>query len=353
MRRPDGSFGEQLEQDWYLPRLTPLTSALRPLAVVFAAIAWLRRKAYRLGLLRSRRVGVPVVIVGNITVGGTGKTPLVAWLSEALHAAGRNPGIVLRGYRAVGAGGGTVREVRADSDAATVGDEAVPLARRTGVPVFAGRDRPAAARALQGAYPQVDVIVSDDGLQHYALARDFEIAVFDRRATGNGRLLPAGPLRETVSRLASVDAMVCHAGGCSAVLQLAGATPLFGMEFVGTTFVNLHDANRRCEAADFAGRQCFAIAGTGAPQRFFDALIGMGIAGVDTRAFADHHAYTPADLAFAQRGTLLMTEKDAVKCAALEHPDAWYLPISATLGDDDGRRLLAMVMEKIDGRSPA
>ncbi|HEY5764012.1 MAG TPA: tetraacyldisaccharide 4'-kinase [Rhodocyclaceae bacterium] len=353
MRRTDGSFAEQLEQDWYLPRLTPLTSALRPLAVVFGGLAWLRRMAYRAGLLRSQRVGVPVVIVGNITVGGTGKTPLVVWLSEALRAAGLKPGIVLRGYRAGGADAGAVREVRADSDAASFGDEAVLLARRTSVPVFAGRDRPAAARALRQANPEVDVILSDDGLQHYAMARDFEIAVFDRRGTGNGRLLPAGPLREPVSRLASVDAIVCHACGCEAAYPMASETPLLKMRLAGTVFVNLHDASRRCSAADLAERQCYAIAGTGAPHRFFDALLELGIVGATTRAFADHHRYSAGDLAFAQGGTLLMTEKDAVKCATLAHPDAWYLPVSATFVDDDGRRLLAMVMEKIDGYPPA
>jgi tetraacyldisaccharide 4'-kinase len=350
MRRQDASLADRLQEHWFLPRATPLTTALRPISLLFALLAWLRRGAYRLGLARIERLDVPVLVVGNITVGGTGKTPLVVWLTKALQAAGRQPGIVLRGYRGSGVSATDVREVRADSDAIRFGDEAVLLARRTGVPVFAGRDRPAAARALRRGYPQVDVIVSDDGLQHYALGRDVELAVFDRRATGNRLFLPAGPLREPISRLASVDAIVCHANGREAISELAGRTPLFAMHFIGDQFVNVHDAAQTCSAAQLATRQCYAIAGTGSPQRFFDALVGLGIVGAYTHAFPDHHAYTASDIAFTQGGTLLMTEKDAVKCAALAHPDAWYLPVSAAFDNDDGRYLLALVMEKIDGR---
>lgn len=341
-------FAERLQAAWFAPRRSSLVWLLLPLSALFAALSALRRALYRSGMLRSTALRVPVVIVGNILVGGTGKTPLVLWLVDALRDAGRRPGIILRGYRG---DSGAVLAVDAKSDPALAGDEAVLLARRSGVPVFAARSRVAAGEALLAAHPAVDVIVADDGLQHYALARDVELAVFDRRGAGNGLLLPAGPLREPVSRLTGVDAVVGHADGRAAWQALAGRTPAFALRLTGDTFHALHDAARRRVAADFAGRTLVAIAGTGSPQRFFDTLRALGLA-FEARAFPDHHAYCAADLAFARGRTLLMTEKDAVKCAALPLDDAWVLPVSAVV-ETSPQSLITLVMEKIDGRPPA
>lgn len=345
-------FAERLQAAWFAPRRSALVRFLLPLSALFALLSALRRTLYRGGMLRSTRLRVPVVVVGNILVGGTGKTPLVLWLVDTLRAAGRRPGIVLRGYRG---GSGAVLAVDAQSDPALAGDEAVLLARRSGVPVFAARSRVAAGEALLAAHPAVDVIVADDGLQHYALARDVELAVFDRRGAGNGLLLPAGPLREPVSRLARVDAVVGHADGRAAWQALAGRTPAFALRLAGETFLALHDPSRRRVAADFAADcnagRLVAIAGTGSPQRFFDTLQALGLV-FEARAFPDHHAYCAADLEFARGRTLLMTEKDAVKCAALPLDDAWVLPVSAVV-ETSQQSLIALVLEKIDGRPPA
>ena len=199
------TFAERLVRDWYAPRLTPLTTALAPIAPLFRAVTAARRGLYRAGALRSDRLPVPVVVIGNITVGGSGKTPLAIALAEALAARGWHPGLVSRGY---GAANSSPRAVTGDDIADQVGDEPLLLAR-TGFPVWIGVDRPRAARGLLAAHPGCDVIVTDDGLQHYALARDVEIAVVDAsRGLGNGLLLPAGPLRESRSRLREVDAVV-------------------------------------------------------------------------------------------------------------------------------------------------
>jgi tetraacyldisaccharide 4'-kinase len=342
------TIAQRLVADWFRPQLTPLTALLLPASWLFAALAALRRTLYRRRWLRAERLPVPVVVVGNVLVGGTGKTPLAIWLVERLRERGRNPGVILRGYR--GAGAERVLEAGAGAWPDAVGDEALLIARRTGAPVFVGPDRAAAGKALLAAHPAVDLIVADDGLQHYRLARDCEIAVVDRRGFGNRRLLPAGPLREPPARLASVLAVVDNGGGGGAGSETA--RPVFAMRLVGERFVGLHDPQRTIGAAELAGRKLYAIAGTGSPQRFFATLAGLGLTDFLARAFPDHHAYRPDDLAFAADGTLLMTEKDAVKCAALAHPDAWVLPVTADLGAD-GERLLALVMERIDGRPTA
>lgn len=304
-----------LEHAWYQPRLG-WTRWLLPLAWLFRLIVALRRRAYRIGWLASGHPGVPVMVVGNLTVGGTGKTPLVAAIAQQLQARGWRPGIVSRGY------GGRVRRtpvaVTVDSDVAIVGDEPLLLARRAGCPVVVCRDRLAAARQLV-SHDDVDVVIADDGLQHYTLQRDAEIAVHDlRRGYGNRCTLPAGPLREPLSRLAEVDLEFTQGeegdyklravhtalpvGGCAAPRVLSG----------------------------FVGRPLHAVAGIGDPDRFFCALRALGLT-LCVHPFPDHHAYTPDDLAFSDDAPLLMTEKDAVKCAAFARPNWWYLPVDAQL----------------------
>jgi tetraacyldisaccharide 4'-kinase len=308
-----------LDRHWQ--RLTWLSVALLPLAGLFALLAVGRRLAYSLGLLRSVRLPVPVVIVGNISVGGTGKTPLVLWLADALRARGFTPGVVSRGYR----GRGILSEVAPDSDPAAVGDEPVLLARRCRCPLWVGRDRAAAARSLLQRCPGVNVIVSDDGLQHYALARDFEIAVVDGgRGLGNGLLLPAGPLREPASRLADLDAIVINGQDRAEI----GGASRFVMSLEGADFHNLGDATRHRNPADFTGRRVHAVAGIGNPERFFSHLRGLGVSFV-AHAFPDHHRYAPKDFAFADADAVIMTEKDAIKCAHFARDEWWVLPVEA------------------------
>lgn len=295
---------------------------LFPLVPVFFCLLLVRRLAYRAGLLRSWRLPVPVIVVGNLAVGGSGKTPLTLCIVRWLVELGYHPGIVSRGY------GGQARmpmPVAMDSDPALVGDEPVLLARRAVCPVWVGRERAEAGRQLLAFHPEVDVLVTDDGLQHYALTRDLEIVVVDgERGFGNGHLLPAGPLREPLGRLATVDAVVINGGDPDAFVLLP---PSFTMRLSGETFRNLRDPGRIARAADFAGRPLHALAGIGHPRRFFDHLARLGL-NVTPHAFPDHHAYTADDL---PAGTLLMTEKDAVKCAEFAPPDAWFLAVDAEL----------------------
>jgi tetraacyldisaccharide 4'-kinase len=320
-------------------RRTLVSAALYPLSLIFRAVTALRRVAYARGILRRIRIGVPVVIAGNISVGGTGKTPLVLWLAHLLRRNGMQPGIVSRGYR----GSAThPLEVTAASDPAEVGDEPLLLARRSGCPVWIGRDRVAAAQSLLAAHPTCDVIISDDGLQHYRLARDVEIAVVDGdRGLGNGLLLPAGPLREPASRLDSVDAVVVNGRGPSSALHPSTSSARtefrastsagrreFSMQLEGSRFLSLVGPDRVVHAEHFKGKRVYAIAGIGHPPRFFAHLEALGLA-FERRAFPDHHEYVASDIDFADADAVVMTEKDAVKCAAFARPIHWVLPVDA------------------------
>jgi tetraacyldisaccharide 4'-kinase len=313
---------------WYGDAPPPLS--LRALVPVYRALRALHRAPYELGLKRAQRLDVPVVVVGNITVGGTGKTPLVIAMVEALRARGFRPGVISRGY---GRSADAVELLDASSTAATVGDEPL-LIHAAGVPVAVGRDRAAAGRLLlerQGC----DVIVADDGLQHLALFRDVEICVVDgMRRFGNGLLLPAGPLREPHSRLDWVDFRVCNGGQAA-----AGEIP---MQLVGDMAVSLRDPAVQKPLAEFAGRRVHAIAGIGNPGRFFAMLRATGIEAVE-HAFADHHPFAASDLAFGDDLPVLMTQKDAVNCTAFAPSGAWQVPVRAILPeaffDEVGRRI--------------
>ncbi|MFP5374335.1 MAG: tetraacyldisaccharide 4'-kinase [Gammaproteobacteria bacterium] len=312
-------------EHWYGEAPVPLLAALleRP----FRALAGLRRGAYRAGLLRPRRVPVPVVVVGNISAGGTGKTPLVLALVERLRGAGWNPGVASRGHGRRDAG--MARWVEAGTDPALGGDEPVLLARLGAAPVRVDRDRVAAARALAAA--GCDVVVCDDGLQHYRLARDVEIEVIDgRRRYGNRRLLPAGPLREPPQRAADCDFRVVNLGDAGPEEEGAGAG--FGewaMRLVPGPARPLLGGRPRPLAA-FTGQRVHAVAGIGNPDRFFTMLRRAGIA-VVPHAFPDHHRYRAADFAFGSDLPVLMTEKDAVKCAAFASPRFHAVPVRAEL----------------------
>ncbi|MDR2092991.1 MAG: tetraacyldisaccharide 4'-kinase [Azoarcus sp.] len=339
------------------PRAAPLfwqrrggfAAALLPAGVLFRAVAALRRRLYLGGLLRRERLPVPVIVIGNISVGGSGKTPVAAWLAEELRKAGRHPGIVSRGYGGDAAASGQACLVGVDADPGFCGDEPVLLARLTGCPVATGRDRPAAARTLLAAHPECDVIISDDGMQHYRLARTVEIAVLDEAALGNRWPLPAGPLREPLARLAEVDLVIAHGELSPRLRAAAGAVPIVPMRLDGDRFRSLSNPDQWCDAAAFAGQRVHALAGIGQPQRFFDRLAAMGIKAVP-HPFPDHHRYCAADLAFAPGEPKLMTSKDAVKCAALKPPDAWELPVRAIIAAE----ALGLILEKLDdGRQTA
>jgi tetraacyldisaccharide 4'-kinase len=335
---------------WYERRLVPALWPLLPLSWLFGALVALRRRLYRCGLLTAVCLPVPVVVVGNLTVGGSGKTPLVLWIVRHLRAAGWRPGIISRGH---GGSAGAERAVAADSPPSVVGDEPLLLARRSGVPVFVGADRVAAGQALLAAHPDCDVIVSDDGLQHYHLQRALEVVVFDGRGVGNGRLLPAGPLREPVQRLREADAVVWNGAPERSIEEVAAALPQVAMRLAGQGFVAVAGEARTCSADSLRGRRLYAIAGIGDPRRFFAQLRALDL-DFEEHPFPDHHPYRATDLSFAADGVLLMTEKDAVKCAGLVPGEAWVLPVDAVLSARVGQPgLFETILEKLNGRAPA
>lgn len=306
---------------------------LLPLSALFGLLAAGRRLAFRRGWLTSRALPVPVVVVGNLSAGGAGKTPTVAHLAAGLAAAGRKPGIISRGY---GGSVSTVAEVDPAGPASRFGDEPLLLARASACPVFVGRDRHAAGQALLARHPEVDVLLCDDGLQHYRLARDIEIVVVDgQRGLQNGWLLPAGPLREGAGRLASVDAIVFNGAASQALPASAARIPCFEMQLQPGLAYRLGQATQQCALGDFAGQPLTALAGIGHPARFFATLRAAGLGQFSEHPFADHHAYTAADLAPLAGQTILCTEKDAVKLAAVQHDgNIWVVPVTAQLRPD-------------------
>lgn len=294
-----------------------LTVLLLPLALLFAAVSGLRRLAYRHGWLKSISVGVPLIIVGNITAGGSGKTPLVIWLVNWLRTQGYCPGVVSRGY------GGLARgcvEVRPDSKPEQVGDEPLLIRLKTDAPVVVGRDRVAAARTLLARHPGVDIMVSDDGLQHYRLHRDIELAVVDAATgLGNGWPLPAGPLREPVRRLRNVDAVIqVVRGSAQPRSDLPMAT--WRADYSAGRAYRLRTPQTSVALDELPPRNWLAATGIGRPQSFFDMLEEQGIP-FNPRAFSDHHPFQPQDL--PADGAVLMTEKDAVKCLGFAGTDWW------------------------------
>jgi tetraacyldisaccharide 4'-kinase len=303
---------ERSWQGWH-----PITLLLLPFTAIFCLVAFVRRLGFRLGLLKSNRLQVPVIVVGNITVGGTGKTPLIVWLAEHLKKLGFKPGVITRGY------GGSAEnwpcEIDKTSQAYEVGDEALLLYRRTGCPVFAGPDRYATGEALLASHA-CDIILSDDGLQHYALERDLEIVVIDgERRFGNGLCLPAGPMRERPWRLKRADLIIVNGNASEGE---------YAMQVGGEEAVRLDGSEKR-SLDTFKHQEICAIAGIGHPQRFFDMLNRAGLA-AKCYPFPDHHSYQESELQALPCKTVLMTEKDGVKCENFAQSDYWYIPASAT-----------------------
>jgi tetraacyldisaccharide 4'-kinase len=314
---------------WY--RRGAIAWLLWPASLAFGIGVALRLLLYRFGVCKSAHPGIPVIVVGNLTVGGSGKTPLVIWIAEFLKSQGRSPAIIARGY------GAKLREPRAAtiaSEAAEVGDEPVVLARRSGCPVWVGPNRVDVAVALRAQHPEVDVLVLDDGLQHYRMRRDIEIAVVDARGFGNGFLLPAGPLREPRLRLRTVDAVVAHGA------RVAG----YAMKLEGEELHRMSDARERRPLKSFAGQKVHAAAGIGDPNRFFLHLASAGLK-VIPHPFPDHHPFSVRELEFDDGLPVILTEKDAVKLRSRARPEWWVLPVSARLDTRFGAWLLGKLDE--------
>jgi tetraacyldisaccharide 4'-kinase len=331
----------KIERMWY-SQSAPLW--LVPFSLFYGLIMSVRSLLYRLGLRHRIKVAAPVIVVGNLTVGGTGKTPLVAWLSSHLAACGMRVGIVSRGYGGKARG---VTRVTVHSRPSEVGDEPLLLARRAAATVFIGKDRVAAAQAAvkDGA----DVVVCDDGLQHLALVRQCEIVVIDgQRGFGNGSVLPRGPLRESARRLRRVNAVVLNGAITAPGFQL----PRF---VTGTRFdMQMRPGDARPvvgsgalrSLSSFRGAGVHAVAAIGNPQRFFDMLRYAGLT-VYEHPFPDHHPFKSGDLNFGDSLPVLMTEKDAVKCAAFADERCWYVPVTAEFAEAEAAALIDLVLARI------
>jgi tetraacyldisaccharide 4'-kinase len=357
---PASPLATTLMRNWLRRGL--LARLLWPLSLLFRLLSAVRRAAYRLGVFRSTRLPVPVIVVGNIFIGGTGKTPLTIWLVQALRRAGRSPGVVSRGYGSAGAGS---QLVTPQARAQNVGDEPLLIAEHGACPVMVGRDRSAAALALLAAHPEVDVIVCDDGMQHYGLQRDLEILLFDQRGVGNGWTLPAGPLREAPGRRR--DFTVINSGHHGsrdgnvhrpAPSWLAAGIEPFWMQLQGSLAQRLCDGERRAlsslaagaagGAGAAAGPAIVAAAGIGNPERFFSML---GDAGLHFRAMPlpDHYDYANNPFLDCRADFILITEKDAVKCRQIEQlnsdPRLWVVAVTAQIE----AALAEQIVEKLRG----
>lgn len=310
---------------------------LWPLSLLFRFIVAIRRKAYQKGILRSSKLPVPVLVVGNIFIGGTGKTPFVIWLVQILKKAGFHPGVVSRGY---GSANTAPQEVFPSSLSQNSGDEPLLISIHAGCPVVIGRKRPAAARFLLEKHPDVNIIISDDGLQHYALKRDIEIILFDGRGAGNGWLLPAGPLREPVTR--KRDFTVVNSMNYPSPGNLIYSPDIFLMQLVGDAAERLSDRSERISFKELAEKsqnahwQIAAVAGIGNPARFFVMLKTAGL-DITEHPLPDHFDYASNPFEKMDAKVILITEKDAVKCVQIDaiakDRRIWVVPVRAQLDD--------------------
>jgi tetraacyldisaccharide 4'-kinase len=340
------SLESTLTRAWL--RRGPLALALWPLSLLFRALAALRVALFRRAILKSERLPVPVIVVGNIFIGGTGKTPLTIWLVEQLRAAGLHPGVISRGHGGEGESG--PREVLPGASARDVGDEPLLIANRSGCPVVVGRRRAQAGRHLLERHPEVDVLVTDDGLQHYALQRDVELVLFDGRGVGNGWTLPAGPLREPASR--KRDFTVVNTPELTPALALAVGGQPWQMRLAGGHAEQLRDPAQRLPLTSLHGKRIVAAAGIGNPGRFFAMLKQAGLE-IRELPLPDHHDFLDDPFQGLDADLILITEKDAVKCRQLEHlnndPRLWVVPVAAQIDP----ALAAHIVEKCRGRPTA
>ena len=307
---------------------------LRPISWLYCAIVVCRRWLYLLNIKKTEKISAPVIVIGNLTVGGTGKTPLVTWLTNYLKEHGYKPGIISRGY------GGKARhwpqQVRPDGDPFAVGDEAILISKRTSVPMAVGPERLVSGRELLHYHPTCNVIISDDGLQHYALYRDIEVAVIDGKLRfGNEYCLPAGALREPLKRLKNVDFIVANGDATQ---------DEYVMRYRLTHACSLQNAKENQPLENFSGKQVHAVAGIGNPERFFNQLTELGLE-VIPHPFPDHYFYNETDLEFDDDKPVLMTEKDAVKCKRFAKPHHWYVPVTVEVQESFGKNILEKLKE--------
>ena len=289
---------------------------LLPLSLIFLLIISIRKLLYKLSILKTFKIRVPVVVVGNINLGGTGKTPLVMWILENMLNKGLNPGLISRGY---GSKINNHKEVKLTSKASDVGDEPLLIKSKLNLPVFVGADRVKVAQALLSKYPKVNIIISDDGLQHYRLARDFEIIVKDSlRNFGNGYIFPAGPLREPISRLNVVDAVVVNGSSDN--------KNYYKMSYQTDSLINCKN-EKKIKVKQLPHSKSIAITAIGNPENFFRSLAGLDLK-FSKIIFDDHYLFTEKDFNFLDSYTnIIMTEKDAIKCKSFARDNFWYLPI--------------------------
>ena len=330
------------EAQWQYFGLAQLV--LLPLSWLFQLLSTIRRWCYQNGVFTSYSLSIPVIVVGNITVGGTGKTPLVILLAELLKKEGYTPGVISRGYGGVLSG-----EVYAESDPLKYGDEPVLISKRTGCPVWVNANRVEAGLALIRAHPECDVILCDDGLQHYRLKRDVEIVVVNSNSSlGNRHLLPSGPLREKLNRLKTVDAIIDTGRiGLSNLVVGNQSPPIFSAHLNMLGIYSLDEKNK-ISLDELKKQSIVAIAGIGHPDRFFNFIKGLGL-NCEIRGFNDHHAFRQQDFLDYQHKTILMTEKDAVKCKHLNLKNAWYLPVSAMLvSSEQSSSLSELIIQKLN-----
>lgn len=349
----------RLQYYWYQRNWHLLAILLLPFSLIFRLVIFLRRSLYRFGIKKIEKLPIPTIVVGNITVGGTGKTPFVIWLVEYLKKQGKNPGVALRGV------GGRKNlqpiEVVFQSDPLEVGDEAVLLAQNTFCPVVSCIDRVAAVKKLIDM--DCNIAICDDGLQHYSLGRDIEIAIIDgSRYFGNYLLLPAGPLREPVSRLNKIDFIVVNQptslpDSHNRLNNLA----TFPMHLEMEAFVSIYSHREQVGLAAFSGKKVHAIAGIGNPQRFFAMLGSLDIDFI-SHVFPDHHHYQISDLNFNDTLPIIMTEKDAIKCRLLTPKEKlnkkqlWYLRVRTEVGEGlkqaIQRKIASTVVQRLTGLKP-
>ncbi len=319
------SLSELLEETWYNKH--PLAYFLLPLSWLYRFIIFVRKQIYKAGLMRVNKFNIPIIVIGNIVAGGTGKSPLTIWLVDYLKQKGRLPGVISRGYG--GKLNNSVQQVRVDSNPELVGDEPIMIARKANCPVAIGKNR---SKAVEGLleHENVDVIICDDGLQHHALGRDIEIAVIDGlRRHGNGFCIPAGPLREPVSRLKNVDMVVANA---------RAQRGEFLMEYTYDDLVSLNNPNITKPIQEFSQQTVNAVSGIASPEKFYSYLIRHDLKLIRHK-FTDHHQYEYKDLQFDNDYPIIMTEKDAIKCEKFATDNIWYLPIKAVLPDAFTHRL--------------
>lgn len=334
-----GSASERVTEAWFSG--ARWLWLLWPLSIVYALVIWIRRRLYFSGIKSIEESSVPVVVVGNIVAGGAGKSPLVAYLVRHLQELGYAPGVVSRGYGA-DVRADEVVEVRENSRAKDVGDEPLMLKRQLACPVVVAPRRAQGVQKL--AELGCNLVVADDGLQHYAMARDIEICVVDaKRRWGNGRLLPSGPLREPLSRLSEADYIVLN-GHADSFQNPVNAPEPVSMTLAPQPLKSLSsDATQTLES--MRARQVVAVAGIGNPERFFGLLELKGL-DIERLVFEDHHIYQPSDFANIKNKTIIMTEKDAVKCYSYDLEDAWYLPVEARLSDNLAERIVERLIAR-------